>query len=569
MSRMRGFQTAVQAQCYDAWEEGAQVVMPVVPTGGGKTVIVGDTAREHDGYGIAVAHRSELVMQISQAFAKEGIRHDIVAPKNTIKQIVAAHMDDEEIGRSYFDARAAWKIASVDTIIRGGRLDERWVRQCTLGFQDEGHHVLRDNKWGRALAIFPSSCKWMLPTATPDRADGRGLGRKAEGCVDRLILGPDMRWMIDNGYLTDYELRAPHPRDFDMSGVAISPVTGEYNLDQMRQRVKESKTIIGDVVKTYLKYAPGKRGITFAVDIEHAKWIADAFNKAGVPALVVSSETTDADRREAMKKLVRGELLQLVNVDLFGEGVDVPVLEVVIFARPTASYPLYCQQFGRVLRLMLPRVLQAAWDTFTVEQRKAHIAASGKPRGIVLDLVGNIITHGGPPDRRREPWTLESRQKRTRATDTIPMRTCLNEECLQPYERVYPACPYCGAEPPLPAERSKPEHVDGDVVLYDQALLDKLFGEVAKIDDPHCAIPYGASDVVARAVINNHRKRKHSQNELRRTMQLVMPPSRDSRINDRKFFLTYGIDTLTAKTLGSADADTLRQRILEKVNKTC
>jgi hypothetical protein len=49
----------------------------------------------------------------------------------------------------------------------------------------------------------------------------------------------------------------------------------------------------------------------------------------------------------------------------------------------------------------------------------------------------------------------------------------------------------------------------------------------------------------------------------------VLPPNRDSRINDRKFYLTYGIDTLTAKTLGSADADTLRQRILDKVNKSC
>jgi DNA repair protein RadD len=569
MSRMRGFQTAVQAQCYDAWEEDCQVVMPVVPTGGGKTVIVGDTARNHDGYGIAAAHRSELVMQISMAFAKEGIRHDIVAPKNIIKQIVAAQMSDEDIGRSYFDARAAWKIASVDTLIRGKAVDERWIMQCTMGVQDEGHHVLRDNKWGRVIAMFPPRTRWILPTATPDRADGRGLGRGAEGFVDRLIVGPDLRWMIDNGYLTDYEIRAPHPRNFDMSGVSISPVTGEYNLEQMRQRVKENQYIIGDVVDTYLRFAAGKRGITFAVDIEHAGMIAKAFNAKGVPAVVVSSETSDADRVSYMRKLKSGELLQLVNVDLFGEGVDVPVLEVVSFARPTASYSLYCQQFGRVLRLFLSPILHAAWDTYTVEQRKAHIAASGKPVGIVLDHVGNVITHGGPPDRRREPWTLESRQRRTRATDTIPMRTCVNDVCLQPYERMYPACPYCGKEPPAPAERSKPEHVDGDVVLYDKELLDKLFGEIEKVDNPVALIPYGASDIIARAVVNNHRKRKHSQNQLRDAMALVLPPNRDSRINDRKFYLTYGIDTLTAKTLGSADADTLRQRILDKVNKSC
>ena len=36
----------------------------------------------------------------------------------------------------------------------------------------------------------------------------------------------------------------------------------------------------------------------------------------------------------------------LVNVDLFGEGFDLPAIEIVIMARPTASFILYTQQFG-------------------------------------------------------------------------------------------------------------------------------------------------------------------------------------------------------------------------------
>lgn len=560
MSRLRSFQAEVKAKSYQAWQEGAKVVMPVIPTGGGKTVLMGDIAREYPGYGVAIAHRSELVMQISTALAREGVRHDICAPKNIIKQIVTAHIED--CGRSYYDARANWEVASVDTLLRRS-IDQRKLDRVGLVFQDEGHHVLRDNKWGRAFALYRNAHGY-FPTATPERADGRGLGSHSDGLVDAMVEGPGMGWMIENGYLTGYKVLAPKPSDFSMDGVDISPATGDYNADQMRKRVKESTKIIGDVVKTYLEHARGKLGITFAVDVEHATMIADAYNKAGIPAQVVSSDTPDLERRRYMQQFVRRELLQLVNVDLFGEGVDVPVLEVVSMARPTASYSLYVQQFGRALRLMISPMLASAWDTFTVQQRLQFIAESGKAKAIIIDHVGNVIRHNGPPDYRKEPWSLDARNKRTRATDTIPMRACVNEMCLQPYERFHPACPHCGVEPPPPAERNRPEFVDGDVMLYSPELLEQLFGEKAKVDGP-CYVPQGAAPEVAGAIKKNHRKRQETQAELRQLMNLVMPPTVDERTNQRKFFHTYGVDTLTAQTLGSGEADKLRQRILEKV----
>src|SRR5689334_4068710 len=116
MSRLRGFQQDVKQQVYTAWHAGARVVMPVIPTGGGKTVLMGDIAREYTGCGLSIAHRSELVSQISIALANEGVRHDLIAPKNTIRAIVNEHM--KETGRSYYDSRAKWRVASVDTLIR-------------------------------------------------------------------------------------------------------------------------------------------------------------------------------------------------------------------------------------------------------------------------------------------------------------------------------------------------------------------------------------------------------------------------------------------------------------------
>src|SRR5690606_13702835 len=127
-----------------------------------------------------------------------------------------------------------------------------------------------------------------------------------------------------------------------------------------------------------------------------------------------------------------------------GEGVDVPAVEVVSLARHTASFQLFSQQFGRALRLFLPDELHAQWHTFTDAQRLAHIAASQKPKAIIIDHVGNCTRHGLPDVPR--VYSLNRRERGTRKgpSDAIPLRTCLSDTCLQPYERVLACCPYCG-----------------------------------------------------------------------------------------------------------------------------
>jgi DNA repair protein RadD len=558
------FQTDAVQSVYKAYRDGARNVALVLPTGAGKTVIMGHMAHNYDGCGLSMAHRGELVGQMSCALAREGLRHDIIAPDSLIRTIVGAHMED--FGRSFYDARARWKVASVDTIIRR-QLPQSWTRQVGMIHIDEGHHVLRDNKWGRALANFDNAYG-LLPTATPDRADGKGLGRHADGVIDAMVEGPNMRWLIQNGYLTNYRVIMPVAEDLDMSGVAIT-AQGEFNYEETRKRVKASRKIVGDVVKTYLENCRGMKGITFAVDVEHATTIAAAFNAAGVPAAVVTADTPENERRTYMNRLRRGDLMQLVNVDLFGEGVDVPCVQVVSMARPTASYALFTQQFGRALRLLVSPILRAAWHSYTAAQRLAFIAESEKPHAIIIDHVGNIITHYGTPDMRMVPWSLDARSKTRRATDGIPLRACRNPECLQAYEASNPKCPYCNWEPPLPADRSRPEFVDGDMQLYTPELLAELFKAKQNIDSGFVAIPAGVTgnSPTAHRLRNIAAANQSSQKLLRDVMQLTMPPTLDERVAQRRFFHTFGVDTLSAQGLRSADADELRQRILEKVTR--
>jgi hypothetical protein len=406
----------------------------------------------------------------------------------------------------------------------------------------------------------------MLPTATPLRADGKGLGRHADGLVDAMVLAPSMRDIIDMGYLTDYRIFAP-PSDLDLTQVATSAATGDFNADQLRKAVHKSH-ITGDVVAHYLKLAPGKLGVTFAVDVEAATEIAAAFRAAGVPAEVVSAKTPDALRAQILRRFKAREVMQLVNVDLFGEGFDLPAIEVVSFARPTESFALFSQQFGRALRLMLTREELAGYDLLTNEGRKAVIAASAKPVAFIIDHVGNVLRHG-LPDARRE-WSLDRRERRSGGkSDAIPMRVCVNPECIQPYERVFKCCPYCGHYPPPPS-RSAPEFVDGDLTELDPDTLAALRGNIAKIDGD-AVVPWGASAEVQGAVRRRHWERREGQKALRNVIAwwagLESAQGRGESESYRRFYHRFGIDVANAQTLGTREAAELAARVSAELGK--
>lgn len=555
---LRPFQADLERRVYEAWNAGALNVMPVAATGSGKTVLLSKLLYDEPGASIAIAHRQELVSQISIALARNGVRHRLVGAKkgsNLIRVISALQV--AELGYSFFDPNAKTGVGGVDTIIRMG--DDPFFNQVLFGVQDEGHHVLKVNKWGIAAAKCPRA-RWLFPTATPLRADGKGLGRHADGLVDAMVLAPSMRDIINMGYLTDYRIFAP-PSDLDLSQVALSQATGDFNADQLRKAVHKSH-ITGDAVAHYLKLAPGKLGVTFAVDVEAATEIAAAFRAAGVPAEVVSAKTPDALRSQILRRFKAREILQLVNVDLFGEGFDLPAIEVVSFARPTESFALFSQQFGRALRLMLSKQAAAVHAHLTDEQRRAAIAASEKPVAYIIDHVGNVLRHG-LPDARRE-WSLDRRERRSGGkSDAIPMRVCVNPECIQPYERIYKCCPYCGHYPPPPS-RSAPEFVDGDLLELDPETLAALRGEIARIDgDP--VIPYGAGPEVVGAVRRRHWERREAQQALRNVIAwwagLESAQGRGESESYRRFFHRFGLDVASAQTLGAREAGELAERV--------
>jgi len=578
VSRLRPFQTVIASGIQQAFEtphvyqnpdpvKGGEVqgfvkyVCAVAPTGAGKTVIAADLLRRHAAPCAMVAHRGELVTQISLALAREGVKHKIIGSDSLRRNCVQIHMG--ELGYSMVEATASVAVCGVDTLINKETANDPWFKSVTLLVFDECHHVLDGNKWGKAFAMFPY-CRVVGFTATPGRADGKGIGTKemgGSGIFQVLVSGPGMRDLIDEGFLTDYRVFCP-PSDVDYSKVGITD-TGDYNQVKLRQAVHASNTIVGDVVKHYLKLAAGKTGITFAVDVEEATKIAQAYRDAGVPAEVVTGDTPAPLRANIMRKFRNREVLQLVSIDILGEGVDVPACEVVSFVRKTESFGLFVQQWGRCIRLMITPAQAAAWGSMSVAERIAAIAASPKPYGIIIDHVGNVIRHGLPDAWRA--LTLANRDRRSSGkSDAIPMKACT--ECTASYERYHTECPFCGYVEE-PAARTAPVYVDGDLWELDAETLKALRGLKAAVDTTSPPIADNIRGTYqGQGALNRHFEKQQAQGRLRNDMALFAGYWRDKKgKTDREivkmFYLMYGVDMMTAQTLKTVDAVELNNRV--------
>lgn len=560
---LRPYQQDVENDIYNEWSLGHRNVLAVLPTGAGKTVLFSKIIHDHKGASCAIAHRQELVSQISLALARNGVRHRVIGPNKLIRIIVQLHMI--EVGKSWYDPQAPCAVAGVDTLKNRGKELASWLPTVGLVVMDEAHHVLAKNKWGKACAMFPNA-RGLFVTATPTRADGAGLGRHHDGLADSMVIGPTMRDLINMKYLTEYRIFAP-PSDLDLSNARISKATGDYNDNDVKRAVSGSSLIksnkskiTGDVVGVYIEKFKGKLSVVFVPSVADAEELELQFLANSIPAKSLNGNTPDDIRAGAIRKFVKRELWVLINVALFDEGTDIPALEVVQDAYPTQSYGRFVQRFGRVLRLM-----------------------KGKDFGIYCDQAGNVMRHG-LPDAPRE-WTLDRRDKRAPSeNDVMPVRTCSNGTCMAVYERFKTSCPICSTVVPPPTLRSGPEFVDGDLHELDAETLAIMRGEIAKIERPiqEQMTEYGQNllkkhtkQMFAVSLTKKFGAKLEAQQDaldaLREIMAWWAGHYRASGHSDseifRIFYLTFSVDWLTIQSLPCDQMLKLADRVAIKMGK--
>lgn len=566
MITLREDQQDLKQRIYNDWNHGAQNVLGVLSTGGGKSIIMSDVvldgAREEKQQ-IVMAHRNELVSQMSIHVANRGIPHRIIGSAITVSQITRQHR--KIFGQSFVNPSARTAVAGVDTIIARQDDLKTWLNQTDRWLGDEAHHfiggveldefgnTLKDkngnliwntdpNKWGKAVSFMPNA-QGMGATATALRADGKGLGREYEGVFDTMQIGLDMRSLINIGALADFEIVCPKS-DIDLEGIEPT-AQGDWSPQKLKKAAKKSH-IVGDVVKAYCQYSYGKQAICFATDVETAGEIANNFNASGIRAVALSAKTNPAVREKYIEEFRSGKLMVLVNVDLFDEGFDVPNCEVVIMARPTASLGKYRQMVGRMMR-----------------------TASGKLYGLLIDHVSNVIRHG-LPDKYIE-WSLARRDKRgaqLKDPDEIDLTVC--KYCTKPYEKFYIVCPYCGMSPPLPEPRERSiEMVDGDLILLDREKLAQMrrATEIEAPADVAARVAAVAGDFAGKGAVNRQLEKIEAHGRLKHRLAQWAAIERMTGCTDReiyrKFYLTTGIDVLTALdgSRGRQEFEALAQRI--------
>jgi len=546
---LRPYQEKLVKDTYQQWDAGKQFVAMVSSTGSGKSMtLTAIVAKERDRgqYVLVLAHRQELITQLSDTMGRMEIRHQVIAANKVVR--FAAKQSMENHGVNYVDPNARVMVASVQSMREAKIADLAKLGNKLTVVQDEFHHATKKSKtWGGVLTpLLNAGARGLGPTATPCRADGQGLSRETDGYADVIVEGPSMRWLIDNGYLSQYKIYCP-PTDLRLDNVETSKTTGDYKEKELKAEIGRSH-IVGDIVSHYLKICPGKRGITFTVGVDTAEEVAEEYRKRGVPAIALSGRNADEERVQAIRDLKSGKILQIVNDSLIGEGVDIPAVEVVSFARPTQSYALYAQMFGRALRPF-----------------------EGKSHAIIIDAVSNVMRHG-LPDAPRE-WSLDRRERRTGKSEPSTVRVCT--ACAAVYERFLDACPDCGEPVPKSAQRSGPEFVDGDLYELDPDVLAQMRNEVVGARETPEAMRdrLTAMNVPPAGVMANVKRQSERLEALGRLdglMATIAGYWRHDGMSDkeifRKFFLTYHVDWLSAQGLKKDDALTLMEKIQNDVD---
>lgn len=350
MTDLRDYQAAAVEQI-----ERAIKALYVLPTGGGKTVIATGIIERAVARGervLMLTHRREILRQTS---LKISIDHGLIQAGLNI------------------DLDNPVQVASIQTLwARCMRSNKVPLPAADLIIIDEAHHIAA-RTWTKILDAYPNA-RLVGLTATPCRADGRGLGNY----FDELIIGPQIPELIEQKHLVKTVYYAP--AEPNLKGVETRQ--GDYVINQLADRMNRDD-LVGDIISNWHKYGQRRRTIVFCVDVAHSVHVRNEFVQSEVRAEHVDGSTPKTERDAILARLQSGETEVVANCMVLTEGFDCPPVGCIVLARPTKQLGLFRQMAGRGLR-----------------------PAPGKSNLILIDHSGAVYRHGLLEDPIE--WTLDT-----------------------------------------------------------------------------------------------------------------------------------------------------------------
>lgn len=390
---LRNYQQTIVNNCRDAFKNGFHRLCCVLPCGAGKTAIFCylaylNTIKKPSNRVLILLHRKELLKQTIDAFKSFQINTDhiniamIQSFKNTLKT---------------------------------------GVKPYSLIIIDECHHATSAT-FKTVLNIYNKTALIGF-TATPARLDGKPLG----AIFDKLIIGVDYSYLISNNYLVDYDYFSPD-LNFNFSEWKLK--SGDFDTTDNAYHL-DKKAIYGDILK-YIDLS--KKTIIYSPTVDYSKKLESQINEhfnARISA-EFNGTTPQPLRDKIIDDFKNNRTKILINVDLIGEGFNVPSCDCVFLLRATQSLTLYIQQAGRALR---------------------SDPQNPNKRASIFDFVGNIYRFGFPD--APHVWSLNSTIKNSHKHETVHdsliIKTCPN--CLRSFVPSQMLtgrlCPFCNAYLPL------------------------------------------------------------------------------------------------------------------------
>ena len=360
---LRDYQQEAKKQIFESWED-CDNVMFQMPTGTGKTrlftSIISDIKawsiiNQEDARVLIIAHRVELIEQISESLNRYKVSHGIIA------------------GGHERNIQAQVQVASIQTITHRANIEVARSLPIRFIIIDEAHHSTA-NSYKKLWDLYPSAKKLGV-TATPWRMNHQGFAK----IYDKLILSRSIKEFIEQGWLSPYcfySIGSGSKVTQEINSIDEFDIEGDYKISALEKTIDQS-AIRAQLLDSYLKFAKGKKGIIYSISRKHSDHICAEYKAKGVNIVRIDRETPREERRLYVQKFRKGQIDIIVNVDIFSEGFDCPDIEFIQLARPTKSLVKYLQQVGRGLR-----------------------PVNGKGKCIILDNVGSYLEFGLPDANR-------------------------------------------------------------------------------------------------------------------------------------------------------------------------
>lgn len=358
----------------------------IIPTGGGKSLILADIASRLEGPLLVFQPSKEILQQNFAKLQSYGIIDC---------GCYSASVGRKDINRITF--------ATIGSVMNNMR-DFDCFKNIIV---DEAHYV--NSKAGQYKKFIEAKNRQVVGlTATPYRLDKcaggsmlKFLTRTRPRIFSKVIYCCQIGELLSKGFLANlsyYDITS-----IDLRRVRSNSTGADYDEKSLIAEYERSG-FYDKLSNTVVKVMQPKSGIprkgilVFTAFRKESESLVSKLQSLGIKAAIVTCDTPKREREDILQRFKKGEIKVVSNCGTLTTGFDYPELDTVILARPTKSLALFYQMVGRAIR---PSEGKIGW---------------------IVDMAGNYSRFGNvadlyiarPPGTTR--WDVYSRGRQLTST---------------------------------------------------------------------------------------------------------------------------------------------------------